>query len=58
MMPVMDGMEATRIIKSQESSQSGSKYGALIVGFSALTDEKSKKQWYDNGIDCFLTKPP
>jgi CheY-like chemotaxis protein len=52
MMPVMDGFEATRIIKGM-TNQLGEKKKVVIVGLSAMTDEKEINKWFDEGIDFF-----
>jgi CheY-like chemotaxis protein len=50
MMPIMDGFQATQIIKNRKSVD-GKR--PLIVGLSAMTDEKSIERWFNDGIDYF-----
>ena len=52
MMPVMDGYEATRIIKDK----AGNNFIPIIF-LTALTDEESLQACIDAGGDDFLTKP-
>ena len=66
-MPVMDGIEATDRFRKFESeeiekkgkSADGSRAGKrlLIVGMSANSDERSKKDALETGMDYFFTKP-
>ncbi len=50
MMPIMDGMEATLIIKEMPKSP-------MIIALSALDDKESKQQMLLNGAEDYLTKP-
>lgn len=50
MMPVMDGIEATRQIR-QFNKQ------VMIVAISALDDERSKNTMIRNGCEDYITKP-
>jgi len=53
MMPVMDGLEATRVIcESHEPSRR-----PLIVGVSAFTDDMSQDRGREAGMTTFLAKP-
>jgi CheY-like chemotaxis protein len=52
MMPVMDGREATRIIKGM-TNKFGEKKKVVIIGLSAMTEEKEISRWFDDGIDYF-----
>ncbi len=49
-MPVMDGFEATRIIKSKYKE-------AVIIGLSANAFAKETKSYKSVGMDDYLTKP-
>ncbi|MDP2078767.1 MAG: response regulator [Sulfuricurvum sp.] len=49
-MPVMDGIEATRIIKKQYSDMP-------IVAVTANITDENRDQCYLAGMDVFLTKP-
>ena len=49
-MPIMDGFEATRIIKLHRKNQ-------RVVGLSAHALSESKEAAFDAGMDAFLTKP-
>lgn len=50
MMPVMDGIEATRQIKPIAS-------GSMIIALSALDDEESKHAMLQAGAEDYMTKP-
>ena len=52
MMPVMDGYEATRIIKSS----AGNRFVPVFF-LTAMTDEKALAKCIESGGDDFLTKP-
>lgn len=66
-MPIMDGIEATdryRKFESEENSKkptpganAESKKRLLIVGMSANSDEQSKRDALETGMDYFFTKP-
>jgi CheY-like chemotaxis protein len=66
-MPIMDGIEATdryRKFESEENSKkptpgakTENKKRLLIVGMSANSDEQSKKDALETGMDYFFTKP-
>lgn len=51
MMPVMDGYDATKIIKNQQQRF------IPVIFLTAMTDEKSLVKCIDSGGDDFLTKP-
>ncbi len=50
MMPEMDGIEATKIIRAQNSN-------ALIIACSALSDNEHKNAILSAGAEDYLTKP-
>jgi CheY-like chemotaxis protein len=50
-MPVMDGISATRLIRSQECQQ------AARVPIVAVTTRDDSKSCLDAGMDAFLAKP-
>ena len=52
MMPVMDGYEATRIIKEEAGN-----HFIPVIFLTAMTDEQSLKKCIDVGGDDFLVKP-
>ena len=65
-MPVMDGIEATDRFRKFESEEIEKKSKLadgkaakrlLIVGMSANSDEQSKRDALDTGMDYFFTKP-
>jgi CheY-like chemotaxis protein len=50
-MPEMDGMEATRIIRSSERKQ------PTIIAMTANAMEKDRQLCLESGMDDFLSKP-
>lgn len=54
-MPVMDGFEATRIIRTHEC-QNGMK-SVPIIALSGLGTEDAQREALGSGMDHFLTKP-
>ena len=60
-MPVMDGIEATRRYREFEKDQielmKFKRKKLLIVGMSANSDDQSKQEALDSGMDYFITKP-
>ena len=53
-MPVMDGAEATRMIREQESAFGGH---IPIVALTANAFESDKKKCFEAGTDAFIPKP-
>ncbi|KAK8228912.1 hypothetical protein HDK90DRAFT_340402 [Phyllosticta capitalensis] len=49
-MPVMDGLQSTRLIR-----EAG--YSAPIVALTAYAEENNVKECFDSGMDYFLSKP-
>ncbi|PSR81074.1 hypothetical protein BD289DRAFT_45794 [Coniella lustricola] len=54
-MPVMDGLEATRLIRAYE--QENELKPALIIALTGLASAQTQQEAYASGIDLFLTKP-
>ena len=54
MMPEMDGMEATKIIRS-ECGENGK--NVIIVALTANALQGAKENYLENGFDDFLSKP-
>jgi two-component system sensor histidine kinase/response regulator len=54
MMPGVDGLEATRVIRAKDI---GSIKRPLIVGVSAFTDQTNMDRGHDAGMDTMLGKP-
>lgn len=52
-MPVMDGYEATKLIREKEASDSHVPIGAMTAGSS----QDVKKKCIDSGMDNFISKP-
>ncbi len=52
MMPELDGIEACRILKEQETLQN-----TIITFFTARSEEFSQLAGYDAGADDYITKP-
>jgi PAS domain S-box-containing protein len=50
-MPVMDGLETIKTIKTEFSSY------PPVIGVTASTMEKNKKNYLENGLDDIITKP-
>ncbi len=51
-MPIMDGIEATKILKSDDTLK-----GVPIIGLSASADPESVQLCYDAGADGHVSKP-
>ena len=61
-MPVMDGLEATRPIRSFEADQNNSSdtkkpVRHVIIGMSANSDHDTSLHAHEMGVDAFLPKP-
>ncbi len=54
MMPEMDGMEATKIIRSECKDTAE---GTIIVALTANAIQGAKEMYLENGFDDFLSKP-
>lgn len=52
-MPEMDGLEATRLIRSME----GPKAGIPVIALTAGVMQKEKDRCYEAGMDDIITKP-
>ena len=62
-MPVMDGFEATRCIRSLERERKGDDRGgrgggkAIIIALTGLSSPKDETEALEAGVDLSLTKP-
>lgn len=60
-MPVMDGLEATRRLRKQESERThdleSGRHPLVIVGLSANSDSETIKEAMEAGMNGFLPKP-
>ncbi len=54
MMPVMDGLEATRIIRNKEY---GTREHLPIIGLTANTFDADREKCLNNGMDEYMAKP-
>jgi len=54
MMPVMDGFEATRLIRTREKSLGGH---IPIIGLTANTFDADREKCLEIGMDEFMAKP-
>ena len=54
MMPVMDGLEATRVIRDKEKD-SGKKN--IIIGLTANTYDADRDKCLENGMNEYMVKP-
>ena len=50
MMPVMNGIEATKVIKKFDKK-------SMVIALSALDDDSSKQAMLQNGAEDYMTKP-
>lgn len=55
-MPVMNGFEATRAIRSLERDTDGRK-PAVIIALTGLSSSRDESDAMASGVDLFLTKP-
>lgn len=53
-MPVMDGMEAARLVREQEVSRGGH---TVIIGVTAFALDTERKMCLQAGMDDVVTKP-
>ena len=51
-MPDMDGLEATRLIKSDHSTR-----GIPVIGVSSFADAEARKQAMEAGMVAYIPKP-
>jgi CheY-like chemotaxis protein len=62
-MPVMDGFEATRQIRSIEKERGFSRLTArpstptIVVALTGLASSRDEEKAYANGVNIFITKP-
>ncbi len=54
MMPEMDGIEATRVIRSECGDMTD---GTIIIALTANAIQGAKEMYLENGFDDFLSKP-
>ena len=54
-MPVMDGIEATRLIREYEKTNGGTK--SKIIAVTAHAQEEEKEVLFGAGMDQYLSKP-
>jgi len=54
-MPVMDGFEATRQIRSHEAEAGGER--SAIIALTAKVVGADQQSWFDAGADGYMTKP-
>ncbi|KAJ5632834.1 hypothetical protein N7490_009173 [Penicillium lividum] len=55
-MPVMNGFEATRAIRSMEREDNGRR-PAVIIALTGLSSSRDESEALASGVDMFLTKP-
>lgn len=55
-MPVMNGFEATRVIRDHES-KSGTTPGAMIIALTGLASGRDQSEGFASGCDIYMTKP-
>ena len=56
-MPVMDGFEAARTIRSLERDHPDTYRRAMIIALTGLSSPRDESDAMDSGVDLFLTKP-
>lgn len=57
-MPVMDGFEAARTIRTMEKEYSGDSFRrATIIALTGLSSPDDESEALASGVDVFLTKP-
>merc|ERR1712113_913673 len=58
-MPVMDGFEATRLIRQKEISmaQSNEPYHSLVIALTGNASAEDQTDAFTNGMDMYMTKP-
>ena len=58
-MPVMNGFEATRVIRFLEKERPEEEYGrrATIIALTGLSSPKDEEEALEAGVDLFMTKP-
>jgi CheY-like chemotaxis protein len=56
-MPVMNGFEATRAIRSFERGRSKSNKPCKIIALTGLSSTLDEAEALNSGMDLFLTKP-
>lgn len=56
-MPVMDGREATRVIRQIENERGEAGSGTVIIALSGNARPGLLQEAYDTGLDDYLTKP-
>jgi CheY-like chemotaxis protein len=54
MMPVMNGVEATRQIRSIDNEYA---QNIPIIAYTSTAEEGIEQMFYDNGFNDFLSKP-
>jgi len=54
-MPVMDGVEATKLIREYEKTNGGTK--SKIIAVTAHAQEEEKEILFSAGMDLYLSKP-
>ncbi|CAD8074400.1 unnamed protein product [Paramecium sonneborni] len=54
-MPLMDGYQTSKLIRIMENEKQINK--CTIIGCSGFSDEETKKQGFESGMDYFISKP-
>lgn len=54
-MPIMDGIEATRRIRSMERDRQ--QKPAMIIALTGLGSATSQQEAFSSGVNLYLTKP-